>query len=130
MLALSYRWYTALHPDPLGTTLAAVRRYVRSEPAAMECGLFWDFASLFQKPRTEAEDATFAAGLRVMANLYASAVGTCVLQLPEVPPRPSEQLGAVRVCRLPHHLLEPRFRNEKETDLLCVPVRAGVPVVS
>lgn len=78
ILVLSYGWLTALHPDPHGTTLASVRRFleadaatqaakrvsprsleqnplVRNAPAtsegaeASDVGLFWDFASLPQK---------------------------------------------------------------------------------
>ena len=44
VLALSYRWLTGLHPEPLGTTVAAVRRYLRSKPSTMGCGLFLECA--------------------------------------------------------------------------------------
>ena len=44
ILALSFGWLTAAQPDPHGTTLAAIRRYLRSEPAAVaRCGLFWEY---------------------------------------------------------------------------------------
>ena len=60
ILALSYGWLTALHPDPHGTTLAAVRRFLDADAAASDTGLFWDFCSLPQKgpdgdDKTEAE---------------------------------------------------------------------------
>ena len=42
LLVLSYPWQTAGHPDPNGTTLAAVRRYLRSEPTNA-CALFLDY---------------------------------------------------------------------------------------
>ena len=42
VLVLSYRWLTAAHPDPFGSTLEAVRRYLRSMPSVGECGLFWE----------------------------------------------------------------------------------------
>ena len=42
VLVLSYRWLTALHPEPHGTTLAAVRRYLASDERLSGCGLFWD----------------------------------------------------------------------------------------
>ena len=45
VLALSYGWLTAAHPEPDGTTFAAVLKYLRAEPSARACGLFWDFAS-------------------------------------------------------------------------------------
>ena len=48
-----------------------------------------------QVPRTEAEEASFDSALTVMADLYASAVGTSVLQLREVPERPERMEGVV-----------------------------------
>ena len=36
ILALSYGWLTALHPDPHGTTLAAVRRFLDADAAASD----------------------------------------------------------------------------------------------
>ena len=44
ILALSYRWLTAFHPEPRGTTLLTVRRYLNSAPDAVHCGLFWECA--------------------------------------------------------------------------------------
>ena len=85
ILALSYGWLTALHPDPHGTTLAAVRRFLDADAAASDTGLFWDFCSLPQKgpdgeDKTEAEKAMFGRGLKVMGNFYASVTGTSVIQ--------------------------------------------------
>lgn len=48
-------------------------------------GVFWDYACIPQKPRTMDEDAKFRAAIDVMGDLYASAVGTCVLRLEEIP---------------------------------------------
>jgi hypothetical protein len=42
ILTLSYRWYTKANPDPAGSTLAAVRRYLHGEAGAKACGLFWE----------------------------------------------------------------------------------------
>ena len=85
ILALSYGWLTALHPDPRGTTLAAVRRFLDADAAASDTGLFWDFCSLPQKgpngeEKTEEEKAMFGRGLKVMGNFYASVTGTSVIQ--------------------------------------------------
>ena len=45
VLVLSHCWQTARHPDPHGTTLAAVRRHLRSGwPGTAGCALFWDWA--------------------------------------------------------------------------------------
>jgi hypothetical protein len=104
ILALSYRWLTGLHPEPHGTTLAAVRRHLRREGegegvTALRCGLFWDFLSLPQKDgdgkRTEEETQVFARALKVMARVYASVTGTTVLALKDIPPRPAEYDGRI-----------------------------------
>ena len=87
--SLTYGWTTREHPDPSGTYLAAVRRYLRSALGAHIRGVFWDFASLPQKPRDEPEDALFAVALSVMGDVYASALGTTVMRHRAVPPRPA-----------------------------------------
>ena len=57
------------------------------------------YASLYQHPpggrRTPEEDKAFGRALRAMADVYASAVGTTVLQLKEIPPRPKDHDGAL-----------------------------------
>jgi len=93
VLVLSYAWQIAAHPDPMGTTLSTVRRFLAATPEARECGLFWDYASLPQKPRSEIEDEHFKAGLKVMGSLYASVTGTAVLQVKDMPPRPPQYDG-------------------------------------
>ena len=45
ILVLSHCWSVAARPDPLGTTLRAVRRYISSDSTAAECGLFWEYAT-------------------------------------------------------------------------------------
>jgi len=102
VLALSYRWLTALHPDPFGSTLAVLRRYLSSDEKLAQCGLFWDFASLPQKgengeQRTPEEKTAFADGLKVMTNFYASLTGTAIVQLKDIPTRPSYYDGRVTV---------------------------------
>jgi len=91
VLALSYGWLTAAHPDPHGTTLAAVRNYVHhavlesnESVATTALGLFWDFASLPQRPRSATEDGQFKRGLVAMSSCYASITCTAVLQLRDV----------------------------------------------
>ena len=56
--------------------------------------------SLFQSPRTNAQDDSFKRSLGAMGDLYASAIGTSVLQLKEIPPRPSEFDGKLCVFGL------------------------------
>jgi len=107
ILALSYRWLTREHPDPHGTALCAVRRFLRSKDGLGKCGMFWDFTSLPQKdiakeaqglaPRTPEEADTMKRGLEGMGYLYASTCGTAVVQLKDIPPRPSEYDGRMLV---------------------------------
>ena len=102
ILALSYRWLTSWHPDPLGTALSAMRRFLRSEADLSKCALFWDFASLPQKDtangqRTAEENGTFKRGIEAMGCFYASMCGTAVVQLKDIPPRPSEYDGRMSV---------------------------------
>ena len=87
ILSLSYGWLTALHPDPQGTTLAAVRRFLKADEATAtsDLGLFWDFCSLPQRgpngeKKTDQENVFFKRGLEVMGSFYASVTGTAVIQ--------------------------------------------------
>ena len=93
--ALSAGWLSHPHPDPDGIRLAALQRFLGADKQIV--GLFWDYASLPMRPRTPAEDFTFGAGLAVMADLYASAVGTATLVMVDVPPRPARFDGAVYI---------------------------------
>jgi len=94
---LSYPWLSASHPDPYGARLRAVKRALEQNPHIM--GLFWDFASLPQKPRSEDEEKVFRLGLRKMSDLYASAVGTVVLRCACIPECPPELRDVLRLER-------------------------------
>ena len=83
-VALSYRWLSGPHPDPDGFHLEHIARIARGDEggkgylnfvretvfakvgleAEADFALFWDFASLYQTPRTEDETGDFRAGLR------------------------------------------------------------------
>ena len=52
---------------------------------------------MFQKPRTSEQDASFASSLKIMGDLYASAIGTAVLQLKEIPECPPGYKSALFV---------------------------------
>jgi hypothetical protein len=52
---------------------------------------------LYQAPRTVPQQASFNNALGRMGDLYASAIGTTVLQLKEIPPCPLEFKGALYV---------------------------------
>jgi hypothetical protein len=86
ILALSYGWLTRTHPDPHGTTLATLLRYMHeATPSVAGCALFWDFASLPQADetgyRTKEEQAMLRKALEVMSSSYGSIKGTAVLQI-------------------------------------------------
>ena len=106
VLVLSHCWQTVNHPDPQGITLAATRRYLRSDPTLKTCALFWDFLSLHQKNsdtwmREPEEDAEFKTALKVMGSLYASLTGTTVVQVKHVPKRPRHYDGLVQLFNVP-----------------------------
>ena len=69
------------------------------------------FPCLPQSPRTPAEEVQFQAALGTMADLYASALSTVVLQLTVVPPMPPEYRGAVQMVGLPQGITEGRLRD-------------------
>ena len=75
---------------------------------------FTSYASLYQHPpggmRTPEENEAFAKALGVMADVYASAVGTTVLQLKEIPPRPKDHDGALCLFGLVDGADEPAIR--------------------
>eukprot|EP00900_Chrysochromulina_parva_P009826 jgi/Chrpa1/18845/Chrysochromulina_OHIO_Genome00025256-RA len=93
--AFSFGWPTSGNPDPTGHRIKALWRALQ-ERSDIEA-LFWDFPSLYQNsdqsPRTEEQERAFKRGLGVMGHIYASAIGTTVLQLKELPLRPPEYDG-------------------------------------
>ena len=75
---LSYGWLLPWDPDPTGERMVLLRRVLRERPYIK--ALFWDQATLYQLPRSQEEEEAFSRALRVMMDLYASAIGTtCVL---------------------------------------------------
>ena len=85
--ALTYGWLTPGDPDPLGARIEILRAALAQLPHIK--AFFWDYASLPQWPRSAEEDGLFADALSVMGDMYASAIGTVVLQLKEVPGAPA-----------------------------------------
>jgi len=121
-LASRSGWLKPGSPDPCGARLALLLAFLADHPEIEGC--FFDFASLPQKPRSAAEDAMMGRGLSVMGSLCeracrpaasplpvppprlypartaaadASAIGTTVLRIKEIPPRPAELDGCVHV---------------------------------
>ena len=70
--------------------------------------------SMYQKPRSDEQSAAFGRALEVMGDLYASAVGTTVLQHKEIPPRPARYDGALRLGKLPRQANEAAIRAALE----------------
>ena len=104
-VALSYRWLTKDHPDPdgfhLGIVAAVAELYLnlRGQDASAsqlsaafrehglglpEFALFWDFASLHQSPRTDAEAKLFPLGLQ-NSNVWYGHACTVVWMQSELP---------------------------------------------
>lgn len=85
IVALSYMWLTPHHPDPDGATLRLVGEALTDRALNKRgIGVFWDFASLYQKPRTEEQDQLFRQGLQALALLYAHRF-TYVFKVTELP---------------------------------------------
>ena len=98
--ALSYGWLLPWDPDPTGERMALLRLVLSERPYIK--ALFWDQATLYQLPRSVAEEALFQDALLVMMDLYASAIGTtCALQIrthPDCSPLTTVSIPAV-CCR-------------------------------
>ena len=89
IVAVSHFWRTREHPDPEMVTLGIVAAQLHSllttrfssgstcrELGLRDFGVFFDYGSLFQKPRSEAEDAAFASSLATMDIWYAHSLTT------------------------------------------------------
>lgn len=90
-VALSYRWLSREHPDPdayhltvisfvLKTHLKFLSRYYEVD----DVGIFWDFASLYHKPKGNREKELFEAGLAATSTWFGSSQTLVWLQ-PQVP---------------------------------------------
>ena len=88
LASLSYGWCSSGQPDPTNAYLLAVRRYLRHSLGTHILGLFWDFASLFQNPRTAPQEASFKEALSVMGDVYASGLAVQVIRHRRIPARP------------------------------------------
>ena len=78
---LSYGWLLGWDPDPTGERLKLLQHVLRAHPHFR--ALFWDQATLYQPPRSEEEEEAFNRALKVMMDLYASAVGTTYAFAPQ-----------------------------------------------
>ena len=84
MMTRLYGWLLPWDPDPTGERTALLRRALSERPYIK--ALFWDQATLYQLPRTKAQQESFDRALKVMMDLYASAIGTTCALPPVMPP--------------------------------------------
>jgi len=112
VLVLSHGWQTPGHCDPHGTTLERVRAFLATDAAAhSDCLLFWDMASLAQKPRTREETAAFGRALKQMGSFYASIASTAVIQVKHLPDAALlPKAACVTVSNLPESATEADVR--------------------
>ena len=130
---LSYGWLCPGSPDPDCARTRVVQSALKAH-SHIE-GLFWDYMCalprpcshararakpnrapchvchrcLFQGERTSEQRQAFSFALSVMGDLYASAVGTTVLQLKEIPKRPQMYDGAIALLGVAADVInEPR----------------------
>ena len=108
---LTHAWRTYDHPDPDGCTLAALCRALQHPLCKHIQGVFWDFASLYQKPRTSAQNDAFKLALNVMASGYASPLGVTVLRFSDIPRRPDKFEGLVGVFYMAHDITDDEVRS-------------------
>ena len=76
------------HPDETDEYLAAMRRFLNHPLGTHIAGCFWDFGSIPQKPRSDADQKIFDEAINVMNSVYASAMGTMVVRHRTIPKRP------------------------------------------
>ena len=113
-LTLRSGWATVTDPDPTGARTRLLRRALRAH--AHIKGSFWDQASLYQHPsiddwRTPEQEDSFKSGLEVMGDLYASAVGTTVLQMQDIPSCPDAFDGQLCLFGVAKGVDEARLRK-------------------
>eukprot|EP00312_Isochrysidales_sp_CCMP1244_P014706 CAMPEP_0202741946 /NCGR_PEP_ID=MMETSP1388-20130828/4654_1 /ASSEMBLY_ACC=CAM_ASM_000864 /TAXON_ID=37098 /ORGANISM="Isochrysis sp, Strain CCMP1244" /LENGTH=1959 /DNA_ID=CAMNT_0049408819 /DNA_START=358 /DNA_END=6236 /DNA_ORIENTATION=+ len=113
---LSHGWLTPGDPDPAGERFRVVISALEARPYLE--AIFWDYSSLFQNPpggrRTPEERAAFDRAIKVMGDLYASAIGTTVLQIKEIPLRPANFDGALCLYGLAEGIGEAQVRSALE----------------
>ena len=66
LFAVTHKWLSEEHPDPDGFHLARLVDVLTNEKADDDDGVFFDWSSLYQKPRSEHEERLFKEGLRAL----------------------------------------------------------------
>ena len=86
VFVFSYPWLSPKNPDPYARVHLRRLKTFFNNPALCppslraEAGVFIDFMCIPQYPRSDAEATLFSRALEKMSDLYASALGTTVLQ--------------------------------------------------
>jgi hypothetical protein len=98
---LSHGWRSRVHPDPDGSTLRALLRFLRHPLGEHIVGVFVDFACLHQAPRSAEQEVAFKAALCVMPNGFASPLCTTVARCTAIPPCPAALAPVVAIVGVP-----------------------------
>lgn len=110
-------------PDPTGSHLRALQAVLAARPYLE--AVFWDFLSLYQhgaaSQRTPREEVSAQRAREAMSDLYASALGTTVLQHREVPPRPAALDGVLFLSDTSAWMLRDDSRGRDMTNTLRAP---------
>ena len=108
IVAISFCWLTATHPDPQGQQLAIVAAALEREQVKYataggsfkgftEMGVFWDWVSLYQKDaegkRTDEENLAFGYALHQTMDLWYAHQGTTVFLLTTLPKDSERKVG-------------------------------------
>lgn len=71
VLAISYCWWSQIHPDPEGKQLRHLGQVLNAHIAHQgDCAVFIDWCSLYQAPRTDAEEEAYLSCLDQMGLWY------------------------------------------------------------
>ena len=84
LFVLSCCWLTPGHPDPTGFRLKQLLEVLKKENAHPRDGVFWDWVTLYQRPRTDDQEKLFKMGLKASIQVFSSFRVGCIV-LPEVP---------------------------------------------
>jgi len=89
ILAISYCWVSAKHPDPHGEQLqilgGIIDQWIKGHEGSRDIAVFIDWCSLFQEPRSVEEQASYERSLHHM-NLWYAHQETSVWLLSKPPP--------------------------------------------
>lgn len=98
---VTHAWRHVVNPDPGGATLRALLRFLCDEIGEYIVGVFVDFTCLHQPPRTADQEASYQQALAVLANGFASPLGTMVARFDTVPPCPPKLAHTIAVLGAP-----------------------------